>query len=55
MVFSRQGSMWTTAPLTEGEVLRLPEIGVEFPLADIYADVEMPPLPEAEGDTPPAG
>jgi Uma2 family endonuclease len=44
-VFSRQGGEWTGHALTETDVLRMPEIGIELPLADIYADAEL--------DTPP--
>jgi Uma2 family endonuclease len=37
-VFSRQGGDWIARPLTEGETLQMPEIGIELPLADVYAD-----------------
>ena len=46
MVFERHGDDWDARALTAGDVLRMPEIGVEIPLADIYADVEFEP--EAE-------
>jgi Uma2 family endonuclease len=40
-VFSRHGSGWMAGALTEGDVLQMPEIGIELPLADIYADVPL--------------
>lgn len=49
-VFSRIGAEWSARPLTEGGILQLPEIGVELPLADIYADV---PLLTPEADRMP--
>lgn len=45
-VFSRLGSDWIAHALTERDVLQMPEIGIDLPLADIYADV---PLPSLEG------
>ena len=45
MVFSRQADEWTGHALTEIDVLRLPEIGVELPLADIYADADLDAAP----------
>ena len=38
MVFSRHGDDWTGSALTEADVLRMPEIGIELALAEIYAD-----------------
>jgi Uma2 family endonuclease len=40
-VFVRRGADWLVNALTAGDVLRMPEIEVEFPLADIYADIEV--------------
>jgi Uma2 family endonuclease len=40
-VFVRRGADWLVNALTTGDVLRMPEIEVEFPLADIYADVQV--------------
>ena len=40
MVFARHGEEWTVSAMTEADVLRMPEINVELPLADIYGDVE---------------
>lgn len=42
-----QEGPWTVQVLTEGATLPLPELGIEIPLADIYADVTMP---AASGD-----
>lgn len=42
IVFARKGEDWVTELLAGNEaVLRLPEIGIEIPLADIYADIEL--------------
>jgi len=46
-VFWRLGADWVARPLTEGDVLHMPDIGIEIPLAAIYADVELP-APEGE-------
>lgn len=40
MVFSRQADEWTGHALTETDVLRMPEIAIELPMTDIYADAE---------------
>lgn len=45
MVFSRQGDEWIGHALTETDVLRMPEIGIELPLADLYADAEFSAQP----------
>jgi Uma2 family endonuclease len=34
------GSPWTVHALTRDDVLALPEIGIEFPVAEIYEDIE---------------
>lgn len=38
-VFARQDGAWTARALTGGDVLAMPEIGVEVPLAEVYADL----------------
>lgn len=44
-VFSRKGEDWVVDIVTgDGAVLRLPEIGIEIPLADLYTDVELVPV-----------
>jgi Uma2 family endonuclease len=40
MVFSRHGDGWTGSALTEADVLRMPEIGIELGLAVIYLDAD---------------
>jgi hypothetical protein len=49
MVFARTGAGWDARALTDGDTLALPEIGVALPLAGIYADVDLPPLPVDDG------
>lgn len=48
LVLSRKGPDWVAETLAEGDTLRMPEIGVELPLAEIYADVAFPE--EAPGE-----
>jgi len=43
MVFERHGQDWTARALTAGDVLLMPEIDVDLPLSDIYADVPLEP------------
>ena len=38
-VFSRMGADWIARALTDGDVLQMPEIGIELRLSEIYADV----------------
>ena len=41
MMFTRKGEDWVTELVTgDGAILRMPEIGVVIPLAELYADVE---------------
>jgi Uma2 family endonuclease len=40
-VFTRHDGDWIAFPLTAGDTLAMPEIGVEIALAAIYADVEL--------------
>lgn len=42
MVFARHDGAWLARPLVGGDVLEMPEIGVELPLAEIYDGVELP-------------
>jgi Uma2 family endonuclease len=46
-VFARDGEKWVGTVLLDDAVLAMPEIGVELPLRDLYADVELPP-PETD-------
>ena len=41
-VFERLGADWVGHLLAEDAVLRMPEIGIELPLAELYADVALP-------------
>jgi Uma2 family endonuclease len=42
MVLDRQSSdeVWKTTVLTADDILRMPEIGIEIPVAEIYAGIE---------------
>jgi Uma2 family endonuclease len=40
-VFARHGTDWIAHALTSDDVLRMPEIEVDLPLSDIYADVQL--------------
>ncbi|HXA25738.1 MAG TPA: Uma2 family endonuclease [Acetobacteraceae bacterium] len=42
-VFARAGESWIGMVATGDAVLAMPEIGVELPLMELYADVELPP------------
>jgi Uma2 family endonuclease len=50
-VLERRGpeEAWRLSVLGEGEILRLPEIGIEIPIGEIYEDIIFP-----DGDAPPA-
>jgi hypothetical protein len=42
-VFARDGANWVGTVLLEDAVLAMPEIGVELPLIELYAGVDLPP------------
>jgi Uma2 family endonuclease len=42
IVFERVGGDWLSHTLDTDSVLRLPEIGIELPLAELYRGVELP-------------
>jgi Uma2 family endonuclease len=46
-VFRRRGEDWLAETIKDDDILPLPEIGIEIPLAEIYADVA---LDEDESD-----
>jgi Uma2 family endonuclease len=47
IVFSRKGEDWVTEIVTGGDaILALPEVGVEFPLAELYRDIPLAPAGE---------
>ena len=33
------GEAWRATVLTDGDILRMPEIGIEIPVAEIYEDI----------------
>ncbi len=39
---------WTAAALLADDVLALPEVGIQVPVSEFYAGVDMPPDPEPE-------
>jgi len=51
IVFVRKGEDWVTEIVAgDAAVLRLPEIGIEIPLTEIYADVELTGSPSDDDD-----
>lgn len=50
-VFERHGTDWTARPITEGDVLAMPEIEIELALTDIYSDVDLPRADDANEET----
>jgi hypothetical protein len=54
-VFARHGADWVVHALFAEDVLRLPEIEVELPFTDIYADVQLPPQSDDAAASGPSG
>jgi Uma2 family endonuclease len=52
-VFARIEGDWIGHVLTEDAILSMPEIGIEFPLAELYEGIELNP-PQDTGDDPQA-
>jgi Uma2 family endonuclease len=50
-VFERQGERWIAFTLKDGDMLQMPEIGIDVPLSDCYAGVEMPQPADESGPT----
>ncbi len=48
MVFVRKENDLVADTLTAGDTLRMPEIGVEVPMAEFYTGIELPPESSAE-------
>ena len=49
MVYARKGEDWVSDVVTgDAAVLRLPGIGAEIPLAEIYADIEFPAVSDRD-------
>ena len=47
IVFARKGEDWMTELVSGGEaLLRMWEIGIEIPLAELYADVDLAAMQE---------
>lgn len=47
-VFVRHGADWIAHALTAADTLLMPEIEVDLPLADVYADVQVPAAPASQ-------
>ena len=47
-VFARAGEDWVGHVLTGDETLRMPEIGIELPLSELYTDVDLEPEPDED-------
>jgi Uma2 family endonuclease len=48
VVFARKGEDWISEVVTDDGVLRMPEIGIEVPLAELYADIDLTVQAEVE-------
>jgi Uma2 family endonuclease len=48
IVFARQGDDWLSEILGEKDLLRLPDIGIEIPLAELYIDIDLSSQSEDE-------
>ena len=49
-VFARKGEDWVTELVSGGEaLLRMPEIGIEIPLAELYIDVDLAAMQDGSG------
>ncbi len=47
-VFTREGDRWVGSLLTGDDVLVMPEIGIEVPLAELYEGLDLTQLPNEE-------
>jgi Uma2 family endonuclease len=52
VVFARKGQDWISEVVTDEGVLRMPEIGIEVPLAELYTDIELAARAEPEPTQP---
>jgi Uma2 family endonuclease len=50
-VYAREGERWVRSTVVNEGVLVMPEIGVEVPLTEVYAELEVP-LAEEKSDEP---
>jgi Uma2 family endonuclease len=46
---SAPDQLWQTTVLTHDDVLRLPEIGIEIPVSELYEDIAFPESDQASG------
>jgi Uma2 family endonuclease len=51
-VFERSGDDWVGHVLTDTDVLKMPEIGIELPLAELYEGVDLSSVRDAAGSEP---
>ncbi|MBV8402063.1 MAG: Uma2 family endonuclease [Acetobacteraceae bacterium] len=51
-VFERSGDDWVGHVLTDTDVLRMPEIGIELPLAELYEGVDLSSVRDEAGSEP---
>jgi Uma2 family endonuclease len=49
--FERIGDEWLGHVVAPDSALRMPEIGIEVPLSELYEDVELPAVPPEGGLT----
>jgi Uma2 family endonuclease len=47
-VFARKGEDWIATALTEEDTLAMPEIGIDVPLAELYAGLNFAPATEVD-------
>ena len=46
---STADQVWQTTVLSNDDILRMPEIGIEIPVAEIYEDIAFPDQDRIEG------
>ncbi len=51
-IYARDGDKWVRSTVINEGLLNIPEIGVEVPLAEVYADLDVPPLEETSDIEP---
>lgn len=48
----KEGDPWTATGLLDGDILRMPEIGIEIPVAELYDGTDLSLLPEDRAAAP---
>ena len=48
VVFARKGEDWISEVVTDEGLLRMPEIGIDVPLSELYADIDLTSPTDAE-------